>query len=223
MKIAFFYLLILLLLLSLSVSCKDNSTSEEDPYNKVTIGQQIWMTDNLNADKFRNGDIIPETRTIADWKRAGFNQQPAWCYYNNDSINKTKFGKLYNWYAVNDPRGLAPKGWHIPFDAEWTNLANNLGGINIAGGKLKVQEHWIGKAPIPMLPIAADLPDYLEAAVTLMEVLIVWVGTAFGGPPHRMTRLVPGTGTWDLISKVSRVMITIKRTVSLYDVSKTKT
>ncbi len=137
MKIAFFYLLILLLLLSLSVSCKDNSTSEEDPYNKVTIGQQIWMTDNLNADKFRNGDIIPETRTIADWKRAGFNQQPAWCYYNNDSINKTKFGKLYNWYAVNDPRGLAPKGWHIPFDAEWTNLANNLGGINIAGGKLK--------------------------------------------------------------------------------------
>lgn len=101
----------------------------------VTIGSQIWMTKNLDVANFRNGDPIPEAKTDAEWEAAGENEQPAWCYYDNDTANGTKYGKLYNWYAVNDPRGLAPTGYHIPTDAEWTKLSDYLG--NDAGTKMK--------------------------------------------------------------------------------------
>jgi uncharacterized protein (TIGR02145 family) len=103
----------------------------------VTIGTQIWMDKNLDVSTFRNGDPIPEVKTIEEWVKAGENKQPAWCYYENDPVNGTKYGKLYNWYAVNDSRGLAPSGYHIPTSAEWTNLIDFLGGKSIAGKKLK--------------------------------------------------------------------------------------
>jgi uncharacterized protein (TIGR02145 family) len=95
------------------------------------------MSENLNLDKFRNGDPIPEAKTEDEWKKAGENKQPAWCYYNNDPANGEKFGKLYNWYAVNDSRGLAPECWHIPSDTEWTALIDYLGGKDVAGTKMK--------------------------------------------------------------------------------------
>ena len=110
---------------------------------EVKIGQQVWMAQNLNVDKFRNGDIIPEAKTAAEWEKAGENKQAAWCYYNNDPSNGITYGKLYNWYAVNDPRGLAPKGWHIPSDKEWTDLTDYLGGKEQAGAKMKSKEGWI--------------------------------------------------------------------------------
>jgi uncharacterized protein (TIGR02145 family) len=110
--------------------------------NEVKIGDQIWKTQNLNVDKFRNGDVITETTTDEDWEKANKNHQPAWSYYNNKRGNGKKYGKLYNWYAVNDPRGLAPIGWHIPSDAEWTILTNSLGGENEAGAKMKSQKGW---------------------------------------------------------------------------------
>jgi uncharacterized protein (TIGR02145 family) len=100
------------------------------------------MSENLNVDKFRNGDLIPEAKTDAEWKRAGENKQPAWCYYDNNPENGTKYGKLYNWYAVSDSRGLAPTGWHIPTNGEWTILSNFLGGIEIAGEKMKTDSGW---------------------------------------------------------------------------------
>jgi uncharacterized protein (TIGR02145 family) len=81
-----------------------------------------WTTKNLDVDKFRNGDVIPEARIDKEWGLAGLNGIPAWCYYDNDPENGKKYGKLYNWYAVNDPRGLAPKGYHIPTDKDWTIL-----------------------------------------------------------------------------------------------------
>jgi uncharacterized protein (TIGR02145 family) len=84
------------------------------------------MSTNLNLDKFRNGDRIPEAKTAEEWKKAGENKQPVWCYYNFDSKNGEKYGKLYNWYAVNDPRGLAPEGWHVPTDLEWTKTEEFL-------------------------------------------------------------------------------------------------
>ena len=87
----------------------------------ITIGTQVWMTKNLDVATFRNGDPIPQAKTDEEWEKAGENQQPAWCYYDNDPANGAKYGKLYNWYAVNDSRGLAPVGYHIPSDAEWTN------------------------------------------------------------------------------------------------------
>lgn len=92
----------------------------------VKIGDQIWMTENLNVDRFRNGDPIPEARTDEEWEKAGDNSMPAWCYYENNSENGAVFGKLYNWFAVMDSRGLAPEGQHIPNDREWLNLKENL-------------------------------------------------------------------------------------------------
>jgi uncharacterized protein (TIGR02145 family) len=97
---------------------------------EVSIGKQTWKTENLNVDKFRNGDLIPEAKTNADWIKAGENKQPAWCYYDNNPENGTKYGKLYNWYTIKDPRGLAPVGWHIPTDKEWTTFSDILGGWN---------------------------------------------------------------------------------------------
>ena len=99
-----------------------SNTINSSTINSVKIGTQTWMTENLNVDRFRNGDLIPEAKTDEAWKRAGENKQPTWCYYNNDPANGEKYGRLYNWYSVNDSRGLAPKGWHIPSDDEWSTL-----------------------------------------------------------------------------------------------------
>jgi uncharacterized protein (TIGR02145 family) len=100
----------------------------------IVIGTQQWMSKNLDVAFYRNGDPIPQVTDPTAW--AGLTTG-AWCYYNNDSTQGNKYGKLYNWYAVNDPRGLAPQGWHIPSDAEWTTLGNTLGGESVAGGKMK--------------------------------------------------------------------------------------
>jgi uncharacterized protein (TIGR02145 family) len=77
----------------------------------VTLNNRVWTVENLSVSNFRNGDIIPQAKTTEEWKVAGKNQEPAWCYYENNEGNGEKFGKLYNWYAVNDRRGLVPKGF----------------------------------------------------------------------------------------------------------------
>ncbi len=105
----------------------------------VTIGKQVWTTKNLNVSTYRNGDEIPQ---VQDEKAWGDLTTGAWCYYNNDASNGTKYGKLYNWFAVNDPRGLAPKGYHIPTDLEWTELTDYLGGKSEAGTKMKSTSGW---------------------------------------------------------------------------------
>jgi uncharacterized protein (TIGR02145 family) len=108
----------------------------------VTIGTQTWTTKNLDVATFRNGEAIPQAKTDEEWKAAGKNKQAAWCYYENNSENGTKYGKLYNWYAVNDARGLAPAGYHIPTDEEWTVLSTFLGGKDVAGKKMKSTSGW---------------------------------------------------------------------------------
>lgn len=115
---------------------KVQSNSIDIMINKdmVKIGNQIWMVKNLNADHYRNGDPIPEVRDPKQWIKL---TTGAWCYYDNDTASDSKYGKLYNWYALNDPRGLAPLGWHIPTDQEWNKLETSLGGPSVAGGKLK--------------------------------------------------------------------------------------
>jgi uncharacterized protein (TIGR02145 family) len=100
----------------------------------IVIGTQQWMNKNLDVAFYRNGDPIPQVTNAAAWAAL---TTGAWCYYNNDSTQGNKYGKLYNWYAVNDPRGLAPQGWHIPSDAELTALETTLGGSSVAGGKMK--------------------------------------------------------------------------------------
>lgn len=107
----------------------------------VIIGTQTWTRCNLNVSTYRNGDLIPEVTDPTAW--AGLTTG-AWCYYDNDPANGAIYGKLYNWYAVNDPRGLAPLGQHIPTNTEFTTLTTFLGGESVAGGKLKETElcHW---------------------------------------------------------------------------------
>jgi uncharacterized protein (TIGR02145 family) len=112
-------------------------------YNSVKIGAQEWMTKNLDVDRFRNGDLILEVQGEDAFRQAGIRGQPAWCYYNSDPLNGEKFGKLYNWFAVNDPRGLAPQGWHIPSLEELKVLVKFAGGKDIAGQKLKSKFDWI--------------------------------------------------------------------------------
>ena len=102
---------------------------------EIEIGKQVWMTRNLDVTAYRNGDPIPYVTDVTVW--AGLTTG-AWCYYNYDPSNGSGFGKLYNWYAVSDPRGLAPIGWHVPSDVEWTTLETTLGGRSVAGGKMKV-------------------------------------------------------------------------------------
>lgn len=109
---------------------------------KVKLGIHVWMTKNLDVSTFRNGDPIPQAQTDEEWKRAGEAKQPAWCYFNNDPENGAKYGKLYNWYAVNDSRGIAPKGWHVASDGEWIALTYWLGGETVAGGKMKSTAGW---------------------------------------------------------------------------------
>ena len=113
-----------------------------DPIKTVTIGRQVWMLENLSVSTFKNGVAIPEVQDNDAWKNAGRNQQPAWCYYDNDPKNGAKFGKLYNWYAVIDNNGLCPQGWHVPTDAEWDTLVAYLGGEDVAGDKMKAKSGW---------------------------------------------------------------------------------
>jgi len=116
---------------------------ENTPLPSVTIGSQIWSTTNLDVTTYRDGTPIPEVTDPTQWANL---TTGAWCYYNNDSANGTTYGKLYNWYAVagihdNDPNTpnkiLAPIGWHVPSNTEWTTLSNYLGGESVAGGKMK--------------------------------------------------------------------------------------
>jgi len=116
-------------------------------YRTVRIGSQVWMAENLDAGHYRNGDPIPLVEHPRMWGRG---EKGACCFQGNDPGNGSFFGRLYNWFAVNDPRGLAPEGWHVPEDSEWQELEMYLGmrrsdlnrtgwrGDN-AGGKLKEQ------------------------------------------------------------------------------------
>lgn len=108
----------------------------EEVYTVIpgTIGTQVWTTQNLNVSTYRDGTTIPQVSDPTAWFAL---TTGAWCYYNNTTTNGTTYGKLYNWYAVIDARGLAPVGYHIPTDEEWTTLSTTLGGESVAGGKMK--------------------------------------------------------------------------------------
>jgi uncharacterized protein (TIGR02145 family) len=104
---------------------------EGNSYPYVFICNQAWTTKNLTVTRYRNGDIIPQVQDGTQWANL---KTGAWCYYLNDPTTESTYGKIYNWYAVNDPRGLAPQGWHIPTENEWTILSNC---VSNNGGALK--------------------------------------------------------------------------------------
>ncbi len=103
-------------------------------YRVVRIGDQIWMGENLKVTHYRNGEAIPNVTNGTEW--VGLSSG-AYCSYDNDEGNIETYGLLYNWYAVNDYRNIAPDGWHVPTDAEWQTMIDYLGGDAVAGGKLK--------------------------------------------------------------------------------------
>ncbi len=110
-------------------------------YPVVQIGAMQWMGKNLDVVHYRNGDAIPEVKDPNEWATL---TTGAWCYNDNKPDNGATYGKLYNWYAVADPRGLAPNGWHVATDAEWSALCDQLDGAENAGGALKSKGTWKG-------------------------------------------------------------------------------
>lgn len=135
-------LIVSLLFLSMS-GCSSSSDDTISSMSTITIDTQIWQKTNLNVETYSDGTPIPQITDPIKWKYA---QLGAWCYYDNDPSNGITYGKLYNWYAVaglndydpNTPlKKLAPTGFHIPSDIEWTTLTSFLGGENVAGDKIK--------------------------------------------------------------------------------------
>jgi uncharacterized protein (TIGR02145 family) len=133
-------LLVMGIFLTMATSCKKDNNSPEtvtdadgNVYHTITIGTQTWMVENLKATKYNDGTGIPIEPDQTNWKNLS---TPAYCWHENNIANKNIYGALYNAYVVNTGK-LAPKGWHVPSDAEWTTLENYLGGSDVAGGKLK--------------------------------------------------------------------------------------
>ncbi len=158
-KNVFFIVTFSSLLLCLPISCSKDSTVPEtvtdidgNAYKTIKIGDQWWLAENLRVTHYRNGDAIPNIKDNTAWSTLSTG---AYCAYNNDNGNIETYGVLYNWYAVDDSRKIAPAGWHVPTDADWKELEMYLGmnqsdadlgdwrGMD-EGGKLKEDgtEHW---------------------------------------------------------------------------------
>lgn len=110
-------------------------------YNAVPIGTQVWLKENLKVTHYKNGEVIPNVPSNTTWLSL---TTGACCNYQNNASYAPTYGILYNWFAVNDSRGICPTGWHVATDAEWTTLTDLLGGETVAGGKLKEAGtlHW---------------------------------------------------------------------------------
>jgi uncharacterized protein (TIGR02145 family) len=152
-KIWIYSLVIMGVFSLLTSSCGKNDTIVNPPptaltvsdidgnlYHTVTIGTQIWIVENLKTTRYNDSTPIPLVTDSAAWNSL---TTPGYCWYNNDTANKNTYGAIYNWFTVNTGK-LAPTGWHVPSDDEWTTLTTYLGGESIAGGKLKETgtTHW---------------------------------------------------------------------------------
>lgn len=108
--------------------------ADGNEYGTVVIGDQCWMTENLRTSSYSNGNPIKKVTSSREWKSL---EEGAWSFYNNSERWNNPYGKLYNWYAVNDERNICPANWHVPSYDEWDAMADHLGGRTVAGGKLK--------------------------------------------------------------------------------------
>ena len=122
-------------------SCGEAITYAGLGYSTVQIGNQCWFAENLGTTTYLNGDAIPQNLSYGDWSST---TSGAMAFYQNDLTYQVAYGGLYNWYAVDDARGLCPSGWHVPTDEEWTMLTDHLGGESVAGGQMKTNYGWNG-------------------------------------------------------------------------------
>ncbi|KAA3614979.1 MAG: hypothetical protein D8M58_11035 [Calditrichaeota bacterium] len=135
-----FNVLIISISIFLFFSCSDNSTGSDNDqnnnsagtvtdidgntYKTVKIGDQWWMAENLKVSHYRNGDAISFPTDSLGWAS---NTSGAYGFYDNDNGNANSYGNLYNWYAVNNVKNIAPEGWHIATDEDWKQLEMALG------------------------------------------------------------------------------------------------
>jgi len=164
----------------------DSSHSKEikqptSEFKTCTVDGKVWMSENLNVITFNNGDSIKEAKTPGEWMESGKNSTPAWCYYDNDK----KLGKLYNWHAVTDKRGLAPNGFTIPSETDFISLIKNQGGKKLASTKLKSISGWANnqngsnESGLNILP--SGLRSYNGAFSNVDEFAYFWSTTSNRG------------------------------------------
>ena len=137
------------------LQCGDPVSYQGYSYSTVQIGDQCWFAENLRNENYENGDAIPSNLSDSEWENtssgavAVYGEGSSDC--NGDSPDGdpcdeawslSEYGRMYNWYAVEDARGLCPSGWHVPTDGEWTILTDHLGGESVAGGQMKTNYGW---------------------------------------------------------------------------------
>ena len=130
---------------NVSGSCPASITDiDGNAYNVVQVGNQCWMLQNLKTSRFRNGQLIGELQDSASWRSIYDNNlsTSSWCYYGENASMNNTYGKLYNWLAASDSRGLCPSGWHVPTNSDWDELVSTVGGEPNAGMALKSVNLW---------------------------------------------------------------------------------
>jgi uncharacterized protein (TIGR02145 family) len=123
------------------------SDIDGNSYHTVTIGTQVWMVENLRVSHYRDSTAIPCVSDNEEWS---FLTSGAYCFPALDSlVYRDSYGLLYNFHAVDDSRGLGPEGWHVPTAEEWRHLIDYLGGVQVAGGKMKQTGSGIWRISVP--------------------------------------------------------------------------
>jgi uncharacterized protein (TIGR02145 family) len=147
-------------------------------YNLVEIGGQCWFAENLATDKYKNGDAIPNGLNSSEWQST---ISGAYALYADNPANDIIYGKLYNWNAVIDDRGVCPTGWHVPTQCDWNYLSFSLGGDNISGGRLKSPYLWInnqGSFDSNFLQLPNGFKNYFGANNFLGSASYTWSATS---------------------------------------------
>jgi len=155
-----------------------------NPYTSVNVGSQTWLTENLKTTKYANGDDIPNLTEFDAWSNAA---SGAWSYFENEPLYNIPYGKLYNWFAVMDPRNICPSGWHVPEESEWSTLISFLGGNEVAGNVLKETgiAHWkpnndfaTNSSGFTALPGGARSP-FIGISYPALSLGLFWSATPF--------------------------------------------
>jgi uncharacterized protein (TIGR02145 family) len=194
----------ILILISVILSTGELSAQPEgsvrdvdgNTYTTVVIGNQVWLAENLKTTRFNDETAIP---VVTDREQFIYTFSPACTWYNNDKDSyHSQYGALYNWYAVNTGK-LCPQGWHVPTDAEWSELTAYLGGKTIAGGKLKSTGTEIIRKETGEKQIERDQPNYVpdreeesESAVPGDEVVSAWDSPNAGATNSSGFNALPG-------------------------------
>ena len=202
--------------------CGDPVSYQGYDYVTVLIGDQCWFAENLRSENYENGDAIPANLSDGEWSSttsgavALYGEGSSTCYdYSPDgdacdeSWSLDEYGRLYNWYAVDDARGLCPSGWHVPTDGEWTVMTDHLGGASVAGGQMKTDHGWYGGGNGTNSSGFSGLPggdrDYKGEASTTLE------ATDTGGVPRPLAPVL-GTDSCTATTRVSTATSTFNVT-----------